>query len=88
LPELRRRIRIGVIVVVVLALGAALLVRRAQTRRVQELAARLTGCPAPQIDATRKGDEAEAWYVEACGIEGVLRCDDATAGCIVIPDGP
>jgi hypothetical protein len=82
----------GVIVLVVVGIGAALLVKRAQTRRVQDLAARLTGCPAPQIDVVRKDDEAQAWFVDGCGIRGVLRCEDATAeplaGCIVVPDGP
>jgi hypothetical protein len=85
---LGRRIRIAIIVVVVLAVGAALLTMRARTRQVQELAARLTGCPAPQIDVTRKDDEAQAWRIEGCGITGVLRCEEATAGCIVVPDGP
>lgn len=83
-----RRVRVAVVVLVVLGLGAALMVKRAQTRRVQELAARLTGCPAPQIDVTRKDDEAEAWFVRGCGVSGVLRCEDTTAGCIVVPDGP
>jgi len=85
---LARRVRIAVVVVVVLAVGAALLVKRAQTRRVLDLASRLTGCPAPQIDVTRKDDEAEAWRIDGCGITGVLRCDATTAGCIVVPDGP
>lgn len=75
------------IIIVVLVVGAALLVKRAQTRRVQDLAARLTECPARQIDVTREDSEVDTWRIDGCGITGVLRCDDTTAGCMVVPDG-
>ncbi len=82
------RLSIAASVVVVLALGTVVAARRVATHDARQLTARLTGCPADEIDLEMEhfGDT-ESWRIEGCGIRGTLRCEPTDPGCIVIPDG-
>ena len=82
-----RAIRI-VAVVALLVLGAGVVVVRGLALEARELASRLTGCPAADLEAEMlHWGLRESWRVEGCGIRGVLMCEPTDAGCIIVPDG-
>lgn len=81
------RLRWIVALVAVFVLCAGVVVARALALEARELASRLTGCPAADLEAEMvHWGVTESWRIEGCGIRGMLMCEPTDAGCIIVPD--